>query len=178
MLKSILLVLAGGLFIAGSAANTGPGARQTAQQAAPTAAATPASATAPAPAANTTPVMEETPAAVPDGGMALDTRNPVKPTAESQAKAKQLYSIDCSMCHNDNGNGKSDLATSMAMTMPDFTDPKSLADHPDGELFNQIRYGKDKMPPEAKARATDNEVWNLIIYVRNFSKSSGTASAK
>ena len=103
--------------------------------------------------------------------MAANMKNPVlKPSAESQAKAKQLYAIDCAMCHGDNGNGKTDLATSMSLTLSDFTDPKSLADHMDGELFNVIRNGKDKMPGEEKARASDTEVWNLVIYVRNFSK--------
>jgi len=26
------------------------------------------------------------------------------------------------------------------------------------------------MPPESSGRATDTEVWNLIIYIRTFSK--------
>src|ERR1035438_9049898 len=88
--------------------------------------------------------------------------NPVKPTAEMQAKAKTLYQIDCSMCHNDNGNGKTDLAKSMGMTVPDFTDAKGMSAKMDGELFIVIRNGKDKMPPEASGRANDALVWNLI----------------
>ena len=44
---------------------------------------------------------------------AAPVKNPVKPTPESQAKAKSLYQMDCAMCHGDNGNGKTDLATSM-----------------------------------------------------------------
>jgi mono/diheme cytochrome c family protein len=98
-------------------------------------------------------------------------QNPVKPTAESQAKAKTLYQIDCSMCHGDNGNGKTDLATSMELTLTDWTDPKSLADKSDGDLFKVIRDGKDKMPPEDAGRAKDDMVWNLVTYIRNFSKS-------
>ena len=96
--------------------------------------------------------------------------NPVKPTAESQAKAKGLYQIDCSMCHGDNGNGQTDIAKSMSLTMTDFSDPKTLANSQDGQLFDIIRNGKDKMPPEAAGRANDNMVWNLIIYIRNMSK--------
>jgi len=103
-------------------------------------------------------------------------KNPVKPTPESQAKAKNVYNIDCAMCHGSNGDGKTDLATSMELKLDDWTDPKALADHPDGELFNIIRNGKDKMPPEGDGRATDTEVWNLIYYIRNFSKGQ-TASA-
>jgi cytochrome c len=97
--------------------------------------------------------------------------NPVKPTAESKAKAKSIYQIDCAMCHGDNGNGKTDLAKSMGVTLADFTDAKTLANMTDAELFNIIRSGKgDKMPPEQAGRASDTVVWNLINYLRGFSK--------
>lgn len=123
---------------------------------------------APAPA-----LTPQTPVAPP---AAAPVKNPVKPTAESQAKAKSLYQIDCAMCHGDNGNGKTDLATSMSLTLDNWTDPKTLAGHEDWELFNTIRNGKgDKMPPEGDGRAKDNDVWNLIIYIRSFSKGQQSA---
>ena len=109
-------------------------------------------------------------ATAPAGAVSADAKNPVKPSAESQAKAKQLYAIDCAMCHNDNGNGKSDLAGSMGLTIPDLSDPKTLEAKSDGELFALLRNGKDKMPGEDSARAKDPDVWNLVIYVRNLSK--------
>ena len=92
--------------------------------------------------------------------------NPVKSTPESLAKAKGLYQIDCAMCHGDNGNGQTDLAKSMSLNMPDFTNGKSMSAKADGDLFDIIRNGKDKMPPEAAGRANDNMVWNLITYIR------------
>ncbi len=104
-------------------------------------------------------------------------KNPVKPTADSLTKAKNLYEIDCAMCHGDNGNGKSDLATSMELTLSDWTDPKSLAGHVDGELFMIIRNGKDKMPPETEGRASDEAIWNLVFYIRGFSKAQAGASS-
>jgi mono/diheme cytochrome c family protein len=110
---------------------------------------------------------ESTPAPAP---AASTFKNPVKPTADSQAKAKSLYQIDCAMCHGDNGNGKTDLATSMALTLPDWTAAKTLAAKSDQDLFNIIRKGTDKMPPEAEGRAKDDAVWNLIIYIRSFAK--------
>jgi len=101
--------------------------------------------------------------------------NPVKPTPESQAKAKGVYKVDCAVCHGDSGNGKTDLAQSMSLTLSDWTDPKSLANRQDGELFNVIRKGKDKMPPEESGRASDAEVWNLIIYIRSFAKTQAAS---
>ncbi|MGA2674029.1 MAG: cytochrome c [Terracidiphilus sp.] len=97
-------------------------------------------------------------------------KNPVRPTAESQAKAKKLYAVDCAMCHGDNGNGKTDLANDMQLKLSDWTDPKSLAGKSDQDLFDAIRKGKDKMPPEAEGRAKNDEVWNLVLYIRAMAK--------
>ncbi len=101
--------------------------------------------------------------------------NPVKPTPESQAKAKSIYAIDCAMCHGDNGNGQTDLAKSMGLNIVDFTDAKVMSAKADGDLFDIIRNGKDKMPPEAVGRANDTVVWNLIIYIRKMANSHPAA---
>ena len=108
---------------------------------------------------------------------AAPVKNPVKPTAESQAKAKSLYQIDCAICHGDNGNGKTDVAKSMGLTIDDWSDSKSLAGKEDWELFNVIRTGKGQMPSEPDGRAKDTDVWNLIIYIRSFSKGQSQAAA-
>lgn len=100
-----------------------------------------------------------------------------KLAAESQSRAKKLYAQDCSMCHADNGNGQSDLAKDMQLKLLDWTDPKALGDKSDQELFDLIRKGKDKMPPEDAGRAKDDEVKGLILYIRGFSKGSQAAAA-
>jgi len=123
---------------------------------------------------------EATPAPAPAPTPAASAqKNPVKPTAESQAKAKQLYGFDCAMCHGANGNGKTDLANDMQLKLSDWTDPKTLAGRSDKELFDIIRQGKDKMPPEAEGRAKNDEVWNLVIYIRALAaKEQPAAEAK
>ena len=104
--------------------------------------------------------------------------NPVKPTAASQEKAKKLYAMDCALCHGDNGNGKTDIATSMNVTLADWTDPKTFAPMSDQQIFDIIRKGKgDKMPAEDASRAKNDEVWNLVIYIRSFSKGQQSAPA-
>ena len=97
-------------------------------------------------------------------------KSPVKPTPQSQAKAKGLYQIDCALCHGANGDGKTDVAKDMGLSLADWTDPKSLADKQDQVLFDTIRSGKGKMPAEAEGRAPNDVVWNLISYIRNMSK--------
>jgi mono/diheme cytochrome c family protein len=108
---------------------------------------------------------------------AQEAPSKVKVTADSQAKAKKLYAIDCALCHGATGDGKTDLAKDMQLTLLDWTDQKSLADHPDQELFKIIRDGKGKMPAEDASRAKDDEVWNLIIYIRSFGKAQPAAPA-
>jgi mono/diheme cytochrome c family protein len=99
-----------------------------------------------------------------------DAATKVKVTADSQAKAKKLYAIDCALCHGETGDGKTDIAKDMQLTLTDWTDPTSLANHPDPEMFKIIREGKGKMPAEDVSRAKDDEIWNLIVYIRGFSK--------
>jgi len=103
-------------------------------------------------------------------------KNPVKPTEKSQARAKEMYGVDCAICHGDTGSGKTDLARDMQLKLGDWTDSKTLAARSDEDLFNVIRNGKDKMPPEGKSRAKDDEVWNLILYIRGMSKGQPAAA--
>jgi cytochrome c len=117
------------------------------------------------------------PALPPQEAAPAASKNPVKPTAASQEKAKKLYAMDCALCHGQTGDGKTDLAKDMQLTMSDWTDPKSLSDRLDQELFNVIRHGKGKMPAEEVGRAKDDEVWNLIIYIRTFAKAQPAAPA-
>jgi mono/diheme cytochrome c family protein len=98
-----------------------------------------------------------------------------KPAAIS-ARVKELYKIDCALCHNENGDGKTDLAKGMDLTLSDFTDPKTLAGKTDDVLFDLIRKGKDKMPGEDAGRAKNDEVKGLIEYIRGFSKNGPAAT--
>jgi mono/diheme cytochrome c family protein len=95
--------------------------------------------------------------------------NPVKPTPESQAHAKKVYGYDCALCHGENGNGKGDVVADLKLKLKDYTDPAALKDISDGELFYIIKNGKGQMPPEGD-RAKPDEIWNMVILVRSFSK--------
>ncbi len=94
--------------------------------------------------------------------------NPVKPTEESLSKGKKLYGIDCAMCHGKDGDGKGDMASDVK-NVTDFTNPDALKNSTDGALFNVIRNGKGEMPPEGD-RAKDNDIWNLVNYIRSLAK--------
>jgi cytochrome c5 len=97
-------------------------------------------------------------------------KSPAKPAVNPTARGKEIYARDCAMCHGDTGNGQSDLAKDMQLSLKDWTDPKTLADQSDQQIFDIIRKGKDKMPPEDPSRAKDDDVKSLILYIRDFSK--------
>lgn len=94
--------------------------------------------------------------------------NPVKPTPESHAKGKKLYGYDCAMCHGKDGDGKGDMSSDIK-NVTNFTNPDALKNRTDGELFYVIRNGKGDMPLEGE-RAKDEDIWNLVNYVRSFAK--------
>jgi len=95
--------------------------------------------------------------------------NPVKPTAESIAAGKKWYGFDCAMCHGKDGNGKGDMAGDLKTKLADFTDPASLKDVTDGEIFYVIKNGKGQMPAEGD-RLKPSELWSLVNYVRTLAK--------
>lgn len=84
-------------------------------------------------------------------------------------RVKEIYKIDCAMCHGDTGDGKTDLGQSMGVTS-NFSDPKTLDGKTDQALFDAIRKGKGQMPPEDGPRATDDQIKGLVQYIRNLSK--------
>ncbi len=102
---------------------------------------------------------------------AADTPKP----PDSAVRAKEIYKFDCAICHGETGNGKTDLATSMSLTLDDWTNPATLSAKSDQDLFDTIRKGKDKMPPEDPSRAKDSEIRSLVEYIRTFSKGQPAA---
>jgi cytochrome c len=95
--------------------------------------------------------------------------NPVKSSPESIARAQKWWKLDCAMCHGASGDGKGETARDMKLTIVDFTDPATLKEHTDGEIFYIIKNGHDNMPPEGP-RVKTEENWDLVNYVRSLAK--------
>ena len=95
--------------------------------------------------------------------------NPVKSSPESLAHAKKWWTLDCAMCHGTDGNGKGETAVDMKLKLADFTDPATLKDRTDGEIFYIIKTGHNDMPAEG-ARIKPEENWDLVNYVRSLAK--------
>jgi mono/diheme cytochrome c family protein len=101
---------------------------------------------------------------------AVQMPNPLKPTPESLAQGKKYYGYDCTFCHGQHGDGKGEIAISEKMNLKNWSDPAALKDMTDGTLFYIIKNGKGQMPPEGD-RVKTNEIWNMVNYIRSFSKS-------
>lgn len=95
--------------------------------------------------------------------------NPVKPTGKSIAAGKRIFNIDCAMCHGADGAGKTELAKSMKLAIPDLRDPSTLKSVTDGGLYYVISQGHSPMPNE-KVRAKPHQIWDLVNYVRTLAK--------
>ena len=100
---------------------------------------------------------------------AAEKKNPVKPTPEVLAEAKKIFGYDCAMCHGAKGDGKGDLVDSMGLKMKDWNDPAALQGMSDGEIYDIIEKGKDKMIGEGN-RASPDQIWGLVDYVRSIGK--------
>lgn len=92
-----------------------------------------------------------------------------KSNPESLEKAKKLYGYDCAMCHGETGDGKGDLSADYAGKIKDLTDPATLKDVSDDQIFTLLKEGKGDMPPEGK-RAKDEDLKGLVQYVRSLAK--------
>jgi cytochrome c5 len=95
---------------------------------------------------------------------------------EAHARAKKLYEQDCALCHGSSGDGKTDLAKDMQLTLLDWTDPKALSAMSDQSLFDAIRKGKGKMPPEDEGRAKNDDIHSLVLYIRKFAATGAPAA--
>ena len=108
---------------------------------------------------------------------ATKAENPVKATPESTTRAKKWWTLDCAMCHGKDGTGQGETAKEMKLKLVDFTDPKTLQGRTDGEIYYIIKNGHNDMPAEGPRIKTE-EGWDLVNYVRAFSKSKDAEPKK
>lgn len=106
-------------------------------------------------------------------------KNPLTLSESNLNAARQIYMDECAQCHGDRGKGDGPEARSHYPLPADLSDPKLLANTPDGEIFYQISEGRRPMP-SFKRRLTEDERWQLVLLVRSFSRqpaASGNAPA-
>ena len=97
--------------------------------------------------------------------------NPIKADDASIARGKELFTINCQMCHGATGEGNGPIAAFLINFKPaNLTSPLVKA-FPDGQIFMTITNGvPDRMPP-LNENLTVTERWDVVNYVRTLKAS-------
>ena len=93
------------------------------------------------------------------------------------AKAKELYTNNCSSCHMDNLSGNSKWKFSFdeegQRLPPPLNGTGHTWHHAPQQLFDIIRYGYKKIDPNYQGKMlgneklTDDEIWSILEYIKN-----------
>lgn len=97
----------------------------------------------------------------------LVMHNPLAPTSLNLERGKKVYTVYCSSCHGDQGNGQGRLFTSKKYPYP----PANLLSDkmrnvPDGEIYHVITVGWGIMAEHGSMIRPDDR-WKAVLYIRN-----------
>jgi mono/diheme cytochrome c family protein len=92
--------------------------------------------------------------------------NPVAATAESIARGRVFYEINCLVCHGAQGLGDGPVGQKFVEKAPVDLNDAYTQDQAVGELFFTLTRGRAKMPFYRDA-LSPAERWDVINYVKN-----------
>lgn len=97
--------------------------------------------------------------------------------ADAPARAVRNYNAYCVQCHGINRDGNGINSRDMAVKPRDHTDSKGMGDTPDETLFKAIKggglaVGKSVLMPKWDGVMSDEEITELVAYLRVVSKTS------
>jgi mono/diheme cytochrome c family protein len=94
-------------------------------------------------------------------------KNPLNPGDKAVIdRGRTLYTMNCSKCHGEKGDGKGPLAE--GLSIPPFT-KETLSNKTDGYLLWIIENGKGLMPdfgPGSILNLSRDDIWRIITYIR------------
>lgn len=101
--------------------------------------------------------------------------NPVPPTAESIARGNEIYSKSCVMCHGSSGKGDGPVGVTLSPRPSNFEIHMPPGIHTDGQLMEWISNGfPDTAMPAFGDGYTEDQLWDVINYIRTFAPDQGT----
>jgi mono/diheme cytochrome c family protein len=105
----------------------------------------------------------------------LKMKNPLEVTPQNILAGKTLFHVDaqptaCRVCHGISGDGLGILFNRVDPKPRNFTCVQTMDNLPDGQLFWVIKNGSPGTDMPAFSYLEDDQVWELILYFRSFSK--------
>ena len=105
----------------------------------------------------------------------LTKTNPLPGSDTTLQAGKTLFlqtaqPVACAMCHGDKGNGQGFMGAALIPPPRNFTCGTTMKDIPDGQLFWIIKNGSPGTGMMSFAGLPDDQVWQLIAYVRSLAK--------
>lgn len=105
----------------------------------------------------------------------LKLRNPLTATPQNVLAGKTLFQVDakpsaCRLCHGISGDGLGVMFKQVQPMPRNFTCYQTMDDLPDGQLFWIIKNGSPGTAMPSFKYLEDDQVWQLILYLRSFSK--------
>jgi cytochrome c len=102
-------------------------------------------------------------------------KNPLRNTRKNISAGEELFfqvrkELGCVRCHGVLGNGKGDMAKGLEPPPRNFSCTPMMNKIPDGQLFWVIKNGSANTGMYTYSKLKDKDVWQLILFIRQFSK--------
>ena len=91
--------------------------------------------------------------------------NPVPADEVSIARGKQLFGINCQLCHGDTGEGNGPISAFLIKKKPANLSSPIIQNLPDGTIFFVISNGFGFMPA-LNENLTVRERWDVVNFIR------------
>jgi mono/diheme cytochrome c family protein len=93
--------------------------------------------------------------------------NPLEPTEDNLARGKQAFTIFCSNCHGDKGDGQGYLFTSKKYPyQPGNLLSAKIRNNPEGEIYHVITVGFGVMAPHGYMIRPEDR-WKIAMYIKD-----------
>jgi len=88
----------------------------------------------------------------------------------SIARGRELYAINCKMCHGDTGEGTGSVAAFLINFKPANLTTDVVQSKSDGSIFLTITDGLEGRMPPLNENLTVSERWDVVNFVRTLKK--------
>jgi mono/diheme cytochrome c family protein len=95
--------------------------------------------------------------------------NPVNSDAASLKEGKELWARNCQSCHGKTGMGDGLKANQSKSSLVDLS-TDLVQKQTNGALFFKISEGRSNMPSFKNKLESEQDIWNLINYLRTLRK--------